>query len=102
MLRGHIDRSAFNALAEEVAQGLQILSHTEVADEHFAVTAHQQVLRLDIAVNDAPVMRILQASRDLFDIANYYVGRELRTLGMAVAQGAVGGVLEHNIGYRAL
>jgi hypothetical protein len=73
--------------------------NTKIAQQQRVIGTHQHVFRLDIAVDEALLMGILQGrthlSRVLHNSGQWHTG----TLGMAVTQSASRGVVHHEEGF---
>lgn len=93
LLRGHIGDGSGSVL---VWLGTYALNHegdAEVAEEYFVVAIQEHVLWFDIAMDKHLIVSILQGGSDLGNVGDDGVYGELRSLGVALAQVAAGGIL---------
>ena len=65
---GHVGDGADGFLCELSACTLRDHGDAEVAEQNFPVAPQQHILRLDVAMDDFLVVRVLQRARDLVDI----------------------------------
>ena len=71
----------------------------KVREQHHVIGTQQHVFRLDIAVNQALLMRVLQGGSYLSRVVDNGEHRHTGTLRMAVSQGAFGSIVHHQEGF---
>ena len=76
LLRRHVLRRADDALTRERALAVHELRDAEVEDLPGAAVAEEDVVRLEIAVNDAGLACDLETARDLIEQDDELVARE--------------------------
>src|ERR1051325_4300799 len=73
------------------------LGDAEVRDlDCFLVSREQKVLRLDVAVNDAAIVRVREPRADLFEVKQYALKR-VRLLAVARRHVAARKIFEHEV-----
>src|SRR5262249_22335050 len=59
LFRGHVSYSAGKHLRALIARTLRNQGQAKITEQDLVVTSHQQVLRLDVAMNEFLIMSIL-------------------------------------------
>ncbi|GAC1376789.1 MAG: hypothetical protein NVSMB44_45750 [Ktedonobacteraceae bacterium] len=96
---GHIQGRADLGLHAEHGTLLHDLGDAEIAEQHGAVAMPQHVFGLDIAMNDASIMRILQGGGQGEQIAIDVLPGHAAPSGVQIAQGAPGSVFQDQKGH---
>jgi hypothetical protein len=73
------------------------LGDAEIADLGMPILSEKDICRLDVAVNNAVLMRFLQASRDVSGEAQHICKAECAVRRDSLAQRATGDVFQHEV-----
>src|SRR6266849_7006225 len=102
LLGGHIGKGAHGSFYTERASTMGDCGQAKVTEQHLLAPSQQHILRLDIAMNEFLLVGILQGSRCLLDKRDDLGKRNDLALGIAPAQGAMGGIIHHQKGHALL
>ena len=104
LLRGHIGDGTPGLLLTHVERAGAVgdRGQAKVTQQHLFAPSQQHILRLDIAVDDLVLVRILQSVGHLLDVGDERRERDHLSLGMAPPQGTIGGILHHQKGHALL
>ena len=83
LLWSHIGQSAHRLLRAERGTAVRQGRQPKIRQQHLLMSAHQQVLGLDIAVDELLLMRVLQSGRHLLHIRDQLWQEQHTPLGVA-------------------
>src|SRR6266700_4978788 len=93
LLGGHVGYGSAHLLDTTRARTLGNQDKAEITEQDLAAAPQQHILRLDVAVNELAVMCVLQGRRSLLDVRNKDGGGQYNPFRVALAQGAIGGIV---------
>ncbi len=85
LLRGHIGCRPDNCLGADAARALGEHRDAKVTEQHLLARSHQQVLRFDVAMDDAPGVGVLECLGHLRHVVHHRGQRKCRASGMHAA-----------------
>src|SRR5690348_9265193 len=95
LLRSHICNCASSILSTLIAGTLSNQRDAEITEQNFLLPTHEQVRRLDIAVDQFLIVRILQCLGYLFYIACNGHKWKAGAFRVPLEQGAIKGIVHH-------